>query len=131
MDLLSGFYQVRMRESDIPKIGFVTPYGNFEFKVMPMGLCGAPSTFQFLMDSAFREPSQVGNSTLAAETLLAVDLDDICIFFAFFFQSNPTGTSCTLASCSCSFASAQAVRQTYQVHVGTNCHRLSRSPRFS
>jgi hypothetical protein len=47
---------------------------------MPMGLCGAPSTFQFLMDSAFREPLQVGNSTLAAETLLAVYLDDICIF---------------------------------------------------
>jgi hypothetical protein len=56
IDLLSGFYQVRMRASDIPKTGFVTPYGNFEFKVMPMGLCGAPSTFQYLMDSVFREP---------------------------------------------------------------------------
>jgi hypothetical protein len=68
LDLLSGFYQVRMRESDIPKTGFVTPYGNFEFKVMPMGLCGAPSTFQYLMDSVFREPLQIGNSTLSAES---------------------------------------------------------------
>jgi hypothetical protein len=36
-DLLSGIYQVRMREQDVPKTGLVTPYGNFEFKVMPMG----------------------------------------------------------------------------------------------
>jgi hypothetical protein len=80
MDLLSGFYQVRMRESDIEKTGFVTPYGNFHFKVMPMGLCGAPSTFQYLMDSAFREPLQIGNSAMSAESLLAICLDDVCIF---------------------------------------------------
>jgi transposase InsO family protein len=80
MDLLSGFYQVRMRASDIPKTGFVTPYGNFEFKVMPMGLCGAPSTFQYLMDSVFREPLQVGVATLSAESIIAIYLDDICVF---------------------------------------------------
>jgi hypothetical protein len=80
MDLLSGFYQVRMRDQDIPKTGFVTPYGNFEFKVMPMGLCGAPSTLQYLMDSTFRKPLQNGASILAAENVLAIYLDDICIF---------------------------------------------------
>jgi hypothetical protein len=57
IDLLNGFYQIRMREEDIPKTGFTTPYGNFEFRVMPMGLCGAPSTFQYLMDACFHEPT--------------------------------------------------------------------------
>jgi hypothetical protein len=55
-DLLSGFYQIRMRVSDIAKTGFSTPFGNFEFKVMPMGLCGAPGTFQHLMDDSFATP---------------------------------------------------------------------------
>lgn len=39
LDLLDGYYQIRMRASDIPKTAFTTPYGNFEFRVMPMGLC--------------------------------------------------------------------------------------------
>jgi hypothetical protein len=80
LDLLSGFYQVRMREADIPKTGFVTPYGNFEFKVMPTGLCGAPSTFQYLMDNVFREPLQIGTCSLSSESFLAIYLDDICVF---------------------------------------------------
>jgi hypothetical protein len=45
--MLSGFYQVRMRAADIAKAGAITAYGNFEFKVITMGLCGAPSNFQY------------------------------------------------------------------------------------
>jgi hypothetical protein len=54
IDLLDGSYQIRMREADVRKRAFTTPYGNYEFRVMPMGLCGAPSTFQYLMDTCFR-----------------------------------------------------------------------------
>lgn len=83
IDLLDGFYQVRMRESDIEKTAFTTPYGNFEFKVMPMGLCGAPSTFQYLMDSAFRQPAVLPDgTTIAFDSFIAIYLDDICIFSA-------------------------------------------------
>jgi hypothetical protein len=64
MDLLSGFYQIRMRDSDVEKTAFCTPYGNFHFKEMPMGLCGAPSTFQYLMDDVFRTPLQVGSDSV-------------------------------------------------------------------
>ena len=79
LDLLSGFYQVRMRADDVAKTGFVTPYGNFEFKVMPMGLCGAPSTFQYLMDNVFRQPLMIGGTSLPAEALVAIYLDDSCV----------------------------------------------------
>ena len=81
LDLLDGFYQIRMRACDVEKTAFTTPYGNFEFRVMPMGLCGAPSTFQYLMDNTFREPVTLSNGiTVAFHQFIAIYLDDVCIF---------------------------------------------------
>jgi hypothetical protein len=68
-----------MRETDIPKTGFTTPFGNFEFKVMPMGICGAPGTFQHLMDDTFATHITIHNRTLSFHDFLGVYLDDICI----------------------------------------------------
>jgi hypothetical protein len=78
-DLLSGFYQIRMRSSDIAKTGFSTPFGNFEFKVMPMGLCGAPGTFQHLMDDTFAKPITINGKTLTFLDFICIYLDDICV----------------------------------------------------
>ena len=36
------------------KTAFMTPYGLFEFNVMPFGLHGAPATFQLMMDNLLR-----------------------------------------------------------------------------
>jgi hypothetical protein len=79
IDLLSRFYQIRMREADIPKTGFTTPIGNFELKMMPMGICGAPGTFQHLMDDTFASPITIHHRTLSFHEILGVYLDDICI----------------------------------------------------
>jgi len=49
LDATSGYHQIPVHKDDVQKTCFTTAVGNFEYSVMPFGLCNAPSTFQRAM----------------------------------------------------------------------------------
>ena len=54
IDLRTGYHQLRVRETNIPKTTFRTQYRHFEFTVMPFRLANAPTTFMDLMHRVFQ-----------------------------------------------------------------------------
>ena len=46
MDLKSGFYQIKVHNNSKEKTAFITPFGLYQYRRLPMGLCNSPGVFQ-------------------------------------------------------------------------------------
>lgn len=50
IDLSSRYYQLKVKEVDVPKIAFRASYGHYEFLVISFNLTNAPIAFMDLMN---------------------------------------------------------------------------------
>jgi hypothetical protein len=53
LDLTSVYHHLQLPASDLPKTAFITHFGKFEWRVLPMGLSNAPAVFQSVMNRLF------------------------------------------------------------------------------
>ena len=72
LDIRQAFHRLRMAtEEDENLTTFATRFGNYKYKIMPFGLCNAPSTFQRFMNDSFLD---------MLDRFVSIYLDDILIY---------------------------------------------------
>jgi hypothetical protein len=69
--LRTGYHQLKIRATDIPKTAFTTRYGLYEYTGMSFGLTNAPTYFMNLMNKVFME---------FLDKFVVVFMDDILIY---------------------------------------------------
>jgi hypothetical protein len=71
MGLRSAYYQIKIKESDVPKTTIQTHYGHYEFLVLPFGLTNALALFMDLMNRVFQSH---------LDKYMVVYIDDILVY---------------------------------------------------
>jgi hypothetical protein len=71
IDLRSGYYQLKIWESHIPKIAFHTRYGLYKYTMMSFRLTNTPTYFMYIMNKVLME---------YLDKFMVVFIDDILIF---------------------------------------------------
>ena len=70
LDAFQGYHQIPLALDDQEKTSFVTPVGNYHYKVMPFGLKNAGSTYQRMITKMFE--AQMGKN-------IEVYIDDMVV----------------------------------------------------
>ena len=54
LDLRSGYYHIELGKDSQAKMAFVTPFGKYEFNMVPFGLAQAPVYFQAVINKVLK-----------------------------------------------------------------------------
>lgn len=71
LDVIAAFNKIRIKAGQEWMTAFNTRYGQFEYLVLPFGLCNAPSTFQSYVNGSLRE---------FLDQFVTAYLDDILVY---------------------------------------------------
>jgi len=71
LDLSSGYFHIPVASGSQHKTAMTTPFGQYAWTRLPMGLCNAPATFQKLVDFIFAD---------IKDLYVQVFLDDIAVY---------------------------------------------------
>ena len=70
LDVFQGYHQIPLAMGDQEKTSFITPTGNYYYKLIPFGLRNVRSTYQRMMTKMFKP--QIGKN-------IEVYIDDIVV----------------------------------------------------
>jgi len=69
--LNSGYFQIRVNHEDVQETSFNARFFSYQFRVLPFGLGGGPSTFMLVMNEVFRDLVDKG---------VIIYLDDVAVY---------------------------------------------------